>query len=44
MSNEVNSKPGLGKNSLYPRLWEASGVSYRELLDQLIQLALNIKN
>lgn len=38
--NEVNTIPGFTKISMYPKLWEASGVSYSELLDQLIQLAL----
>lgn len=38
--NEVNSIPGFTRISMYPRLWEASGVSYSRLLDHLIQLAL----
>ena len=38
--NEVNSIPGFTENSMYPRLWEASGVSYPALLDRLIELAL----
>ncbi len=38
--NELNTIPGFTKNSLYPRLWEASGVSCAELIDTLIQLAL----
>jgi D-alanine-D-alanine ligase len=38
--NEVNTIPGFTSISMYPKLWEATGVSYRELIDQLIELAL----
>lgn len=38
--NEINTIPGFTAVSMYPKLWEASGISYRELLDRLIQLAL----
>lgn len=38
--NEINTIPGFTKISMYPKLWEASGVSYTELIDKLIQLAL----
>jgi D-alanine-D-alanine ligase len=38
--NEVNTIPGFTPISMYPRLWEASGVPYAELLDRLIDLAL----
>jgi D-alanine-D-alanine ligase len=38
--NEINTIPGFTSVSMYPRLWEASGVSYPELIDRLIQLAL----
>jgi D-alanine-D-alanine ligase len=38
--NEVNTIPGFTSISMYPKLWEASGVSYHELIDQLIELAL----
>ena len=38
--NEVNTMPGFTSISMYPKLWEASGVPYSELLDRLIQLAL----
>lgn len=38
--NELNTIPGFTKISMYPKLWEASGVSYAELIDRLIQLAL----
>jgi D-alanine-D-alanine ligase len=37
--NEVNTIPGFTQISMYPRLWEASGVSFGELLDRLIALA-----
>lgn len=38
--NEVNTIPGFTKISMYPKLWEASGVSYSELIDKLVQLAI----
>ena len=38
--SEVNTIPGFTRISMYPKLWEASGLSYRELIDRLIQLAL----
>jgi D-alanine-D-alanine ligase len=38
--NEINTIPGFTKISMYPKLWEASGISYSELIDQLLQLAL----
>jgi D-alanine-D-alanine ligase len=38
--NEINSIPGFTKISMYPKLWEASGISYPDLIDRLIQLAL----
>jgi D-alanine-D-alanine ligase len=38
--NELNSLPGFTNVSMYPRLWEASGLSYSDLLDHLIDLAL----
>ncbi|MBC8259615.1 MAG: D-alanine--D-alanine ligase [SAR324 cluster bacterium] len=37
--NEINTLPGFTKISMYPKLWEASGLAYSELLDRLIQLA-----
>jgi D-alanine-D-alanine ligase len=37
--NEVNTIPGFTPISMYPRLWEATGVPYAELLDRLIDLA-----
>ena len=39
--NEINTLPGFTSISQYPRLWEASGVSYPELIDRLIQLAID---
>ncbi|MGZ3714178.1 MAG: D-alanine--D-alanine ligase family protein [Ktedonobacterales bacterium] len=36
--NEVNTMPGFTQISMYPKLWEASGIPYPELLDRLIQL------
>jgi D-alanine-D-alanine ligase len=38
--NEVNTLPGFTPYSMYPLMWKESGVSYRELLDTLIQLAI----
>ena len=38
--NEINTMPGFTSISMYPKLWQASGVSYRELIDRLIALAL----
>ncbi|MBI2607717.1 MAG: D-alanine--D-alanine ligase [Candidatus Doudnabacteria bacterium] len=38
--NEANTIPGFTKISMYPKLWEASGISYPDLIDRLIQLAL----
>lgn len=38
--NEINTIPGFTKISMYPKLWEASGIPYHELLDRLISLAL----
>jgi len=38
--NEVNTIPGFTSISMYPKMWEASGVPFRELIDRLITLAL----
>jgi D-alanine-D-alanine ligase len=38
--NEINTIPGFTKISMYPKLWEATGVGYMELIDRLIQLAI----
>ena len=38
--SEINTIPGFTSTSMYPRLWEASGIPYPELIDRLIQLSL----
>ncbi len=38
--NEVNTLPGFTQISMYPKLWSASGVAYSDLLDRLIELAI----
>lgn len=38
--NEVNTIPGFTPSSMYPKLWEASGVSYGALIDRLVALAI----
>jgi len=38
--NEVNTMPGFTRISMYPKLWEASGLSYKNLITELIELAL----
>jgi D-alanine-D-alanine ligase len=38
--NEVNTLPGFTAISMYPKLWQASGLPYKQLIDRLIQLAL----
>ncbi|MDR0312272.1 MAG: D-alanine--D-alanine ligase, partial [Treponema sp.] len=38
--NEINTMPGFTKISMYPKLWDASGLSYSQLIDRLIELAL----
>lgn len=38
--NELNTMPGFTPISMYPKLWEATGISYKQLLDRLIELAL----
>lgn len=38
--NEINTIPGFTSVSMYPRLWQASGVSYPELVDRLVELAV----
>ena len=40
--NEVNTIPGFTSISMYPKLWEASGIGFRELVDRLIELALEL--
>ncbi len=41
--NEVNTLPGFTQISMYPKLWEASGLAYSDLMDRLIDLALERK-
>jgi D-alanine-D-alanine ligase len=38
--NEINTMPGFTRISMYPKLWEAGGISYSKLIDTLIQLAV----
>lgn len=38
--NEINTLPGFTEISMYPKLWEVSGISYTELITKLIELAL----
>jgi D-alanine-D-alanine ligase len=38
--NEINTMPGFTPFSMYPRMWQQSGLSYPDLLDELLQLAL----
>jgi len=38
--NEVNTMPGFTKISMYPKMWEATGLSYTDLITRLIELAL----
>ncbi|MBI2993031.1 MAG: D-alanine--D-alanine ligase [Gammaproteobacteria bacterium] len=38
--NEINTIPGFTSISMYPKLWEASGIVYRDLIDRLIEFAL----
>ncbi len=39
--NELNTIPGFTSISMYPKLWEASGIPYTELLSRLIDLAIS---
>ena len=38
--NEINTIPGFTRISMFPKLWEASGIAYSEVIDRLIQLAI----
>jgi len=38
--NEINTMPGFTRISMYPKLWKATGIPYKKLIDRLIQLAL----
>jgi D-alanine-D-alanine ligase len=39
--NEINTIPGFTSISMYPKLWEVSGLPYAALLDELIRLAID---
>ena len=39
--NEINTLPGFTSISMYPKMWEASGIPYPELIDRLVQLAID---
>nr|WP_242511543.1 D-alanine--D-alanine ligase family protein [Cellulomonas sp. HLT2-17] len=39
--NEINTMPGFTPFSMYPRMWQESGLSYPDLIDELLQLALS---
>jgi len=39
--NEINTMPGFTKISMYPKMWEASGISYTDLITKLIELAIS---
>lgn len=41
--NEINTLPGFTNISMYPKMWEATGLGYADLIDELINLALNVK-
>jgi D-alanine-D-alanine ligase len=41
--NEINTLPGFTNISMYPKMWEATGVEYSGLIDSLIELALDAK-
>jgi D-alanine-D-alanine ligase len=38
--NEINTIPGFTKISMFPKLWEASGLTYQALIEKLIDLAM----
>lgn len=38
--NEINTLPGFTSTSMYPQMWQASGIAFPELVDQLVQLAI----
>ena len=40
LCNEANTMPGFTPISMYPKLWQAAGVSYPELIDRLVELAV----
>ena len=42
--NEINTLPGFTNISMYPKMWEATGLEYTNLIDSLIELAIDAKN
>ncbi|HZJ10314.1 MAG TPA: D-alanine--D-alanine ligase, partial [Trueperaceae bacterium] len=38
--NELNTMPGFTRHSMYPKLWQAAGLGYAELVNRLVRLAL----
>ena len=40
LCNEANTMPGFTPISMYPKLWQAAGVTYPELIDRLVELAI----
>ncbi|MFZ1911017.1 MAG: D-alanine--D-alanine ligase A, partial [Propionicimonas sp.] len=38
--NELNTMPGFTRHSMFPRLWQASGLTYPDLISELLELAL----
>ena len=42
--NELNTLPEFTEISMYPKLWEHTGISYKDLITKLIELALQKKN
>jgi D-alanine-D-alanine ligase len=40
LCNEINTIPGFTPISMYPKLWNESGVNYSQLIDELVSLAL----
>jgi D-alanine-D-alanine ligase len=38
--NEINTMPGFTTTSMYPKLWEAAGLRYGDLIERLVELAL----
>ena len=41
LCNEINTIPGFTPISMYPKMWIASGMTYPQLIDELVQLALD---
>ena len=41
--NEINTLPGFTNISMYPKMWEFTGINYTNLIDEIIQLALDVR-